>query len=116
MSLSWHVRLADQAKLDLLGITIWTGENFGDHQADFCAETITRAIEALLDGPDIPGVQVRDDLGPGIRTVHVAGQGRKGRHFVVFRSAPQQTIEVLRLLHDSMGLPRHVPAAKHQPQ
>ena len=46
-------------------------------------------------------------------TLHVARKGRKGRHFVVFRVArdpDHDVIEVLRLLHDSMDLQRHLPA------
>lgn len=109
MSVAWKVLLADQAELDLLEITIWTVENFGSRQADVYAETLTLAIEALHDGPDILGVDEREEIGPDTRTLHVARLGRKGRHFVVFRVAPQRTIEVLRLLHDSMHLARHVP-------
>lgn len=60
------------------------------------------------------GANVREDIGPGIHTLHVARQGRKGRHFVVFRPAPEQTIEVLRLLHDSMDLARHMSADNDQ--
>ena len=55
----------------------------------------------------------REDIGLGIRTLHVARRGRKGPHLVVFRVAPppnEQVIDVLRLLHDSMDLPRHLPA------
>jgi toxin ParE1/3/4 len=114
MSSVWRVRLAEQAELDLLGITLWTVENFGAQQAQAYAQTLWLAIEALHDGPEILGATVRDDLGLGVRTLHVARQGRKGRHFVVFRAVPEQTIEVLRLLHDSMDLPRHLPAANDQ--
>ena len=57
----------------------------------------------------------REDIGLGISTFHVARHGRKGRHFVVFKVAPQQTIEVLRLLHDSMDLARHVSPGNDQP-
>jgi toxin ParE1/3/4 len=35
--------------------------------------------------------------------------GRKGRHFVVFRIADAQTIDVIRLLHDSMDVAKHLP-------
>jgi toxin ParE1/3/4 len=114
MSSVWRVRLAEQAELDLLGITLWTVENFGAQQAQAYAQTLSLAIEALHDGPEILGATVRDALGLGVRTLHVARQGRKGRHFVVFRAVPEQTIEVLRLLHDSMDLPRHLPAANDQ--
>ena len=111
MSSVWRVRLAEQAELDLLSITLWTVENFGTQQAEIYVETLSLAIEDLHDGPEILGATVRDDLGLSIRTLHVARQGRNGRHFVVFRTAPEQTIEVLRLLHDSMDLARHLPFA-----
>ena len=81
MSKSWQLRLADQAELDLQDIAVWTAQNFGPRQADDYIETVTQAIEALYDGPAILGARERDDIGPGIRTLHVARFGRKGRHF-----------------------------------
>ncbi|MDR2189232.1 MAG: hypothetical protein LBE62_14500 [Azonexus sp.] len=50
----------------------------------------------------------RDDLGPGIRLLHVARKGRKGSHFIVFRASGEHTIDVLRMLYDGMDLPGHV--------
>jgi toxin ParE1/3/4 len=114
MSSVWRVRLAEQAELDLLSITLWTVENFGTQQAEIYAQTLSLAIEALHDGPEVLGATVRDDLGLGVRALHVARQGRNARHFVVFRTAPEQTIEVLRLLHDSMDLARHLSSANDQ--
>ena len=104
----WRVRLADQAELDLFGITVWTLENFGDQQAQKYAETVSLAIEALEVGPEIVGAIAREDMGQGVRILHVARQGKKGRHFVVFRISPEQTIDVLRLLYDNMDLTRHL--------
>jgi toxin ParE1/3/4 len=69
-------------------------------------------LEALAGGPNVIGAKARDDIGKGILTLHVARQGRKGRHFVVFRighDKGREVIEVLRLLHDAMDLPRHLP-------
>ena len=66
------------------------------------------AMQALADGPDIAGSNLREDIAPGIRILHVARMGRKGRHFIVFRAGPARTIDVLRLLHDSMDLPRQL--------
>ena len=110
MSVVWKVRLSAHAELAFSEILTWTIENFGKHQAETYAETLTLAIEALHDGPEQLGAKARDDIGPGIRTLHVARQGRSGRHFVVFREAQDQYIDVLRLLHDSMDLARHIPA------
>jgi toxin ParE1/3/4 len=72
------------------------------------------AIEALHGGPEVVGTKARDEIARGVRTLHVARQGRKGRHLVVFKAAEGQIVEVLRLLHDSMDLARHVPAADDQ--
>ncbi len=111
----WTVRLGRQAEQDYIEILQWTTKTFGEGQASIYAETMALAIEALVDGPEVPGARARDDIQPGIRTLHVARQGRAGRHFVVFRVAGSD-IDVLRLLHDSMDLPRHLSAANdHSP-
>ncbi len=111
MSTAWHVRLAHRAEKDFVDIVSWTAENFGPRQAAQYAETITLALEALHHGPEAQGARAREDIGPDIRILHVARQGRKGRHFVVYRAAESQAIDVLRLLHDSMDVRRHLTAA-----
>jgi len=111
MSQSWHVRLTHQAELDLLDIAQWTIENFGAKQADYYIDTISRAIVALSDGPAIVGTKTRNELGLGIGTLHAGRYGRKARHFVIFRVVENQMLDVLRVLHDSMDLARHLPAA-----
>lgn len=110
----WTIRLAEAAEQDYRAILRWTVGNFGRTQARTYARTLSNALQDLAQGPSLTGVRPREDIGPGIHTLHVARHGRKGRHFVVFRKAPApdiSVIEVLRLLHDSMDLPRHLPAA-----
>jgi toxin ParE1/3/4 len=109
MSAVWAVRLAEKAEHDLLDALVWTTDQFGALQADDYLQTLTLALEALTDGPNIVGSKVRDDIELGIRTLHVARLGRKGRHLVVFRFADGQVIDVIRLLHDSMDLAKHLP-------
>ena len=115
MSRSWRVRLAQQAEFDLFEIFKWTAENFGARQAEYYAETVSLAVEALHDEPEILGSKPRDEIALGIRTLHVAREGRKGRPFVVFRVADEGVLDVLRLLHDSMDLARHLPAMNDFP-
>lgn len=91
-------------------------ENFGSAQARSYAETLSSALRALSAGPDVIGVKERPEIGDQIRTLHVVRNGRKGRHFVMFRVGNIQgsdVIDVLRLLHDSMDLERHLPPAEH---
>jgi toxin ParE1/3/4 len=111
----WTVLLGQQAEQDYVEILQWTVKSFGEDQANNYSETIALAIESLEGGPNILGARVREDIQLGIRTLHVARQGRAGRHFAVFR-AVGSGIDVLRLLHDSMDLPRNLPAANdHSP-
>lgn len=107
----WRIRLAVAAESDFRNILRWTSERFGEAQARVYAETLTRAIETLAAGPQVPGSRRHDDIAEGLMTLHVARRGRKGRHLVLFRvgiPAEPPVIDVLRLLHDSMDLPRHV--------
>lgn len=86
--------------------------HYGRGQAKTYATTLSNALRDLAQGPDTPGCRKRDDIGPDIRTLHVARKGRKGRHFIVFQVSTTRTsrsIDVLRLLHDSMDLARHLP-------
>ena len=70
-------------------------------------EVITSALEDLITGPEPIGSKSREDIGPNIRSLHVQRRGNKGRHLLVFKEAKNQTIEVLRLFHDSMDLIHH---------
>ena len=108
----WAVRLAAAAQTDYQDILPWTVAQFGPAQAKAYAATLAAALEAFADGPAISGARARDDIAKGLFTLHVARHGRKGRHFVMFRTGSEQghaVIDVLRLLHDSMDLQRHLP-------
>ena len=107
----WTVRLSAAAEADFRQIIGWTTSHFGQAQARIYAATLASALKALNDGPTVIGVKKRPEIGIDICTLHVARNGRKGRHFVMFRvgSTQENVIDVLRLLHDSMDLERHIP-------
>ncbi len=73
-------------------------------------ETLIDALKALATGPAVPGSIARDAIQAGLRSLHVARHGRTGRHFILYRATTDDTIEVVRILHDTMDLARHVPA------
>jgi toxin ParE1/3/4 len=107
----WPVRLTAAAEEDFRDILRWTAERFGQAQARSYARTLSAAIEALAEGPSVVGARMRDDVSNGLFTLHVARGGRKGRHLVMFqvgRDRDRDVVEVLRVVHDSMDLPRHV--------
>ena len=112
--LSWRVRISAAAESDIRNILEWTHERFGRAQARIYSETLTHGIQTLTEGPHVVGSRRRDEIAEGLITLHVARGGRKGRHQVLYRVAENasRTIEILRLLHDSMDLVRHVPTAR----
>jgi toxin ParE1/3/4 len=106
----WTVRLSLAAEHDFSEILRWTTGQLGPAQAQTYADTLSEAIAALASGPEAVGVRRRDDIGERLYSLHVARQGRKGRHFVVFRCEATGVVDVLRLLHDSMDPARHLPS------
>ena len=109
----WTVRLTESAEHDFSNIIRWSAERFGKARARAYAETISMALQELTAGPALTGVATRDDIVPGLLSIHVARKRRKGRHFIMFRvdEHDKRVIDVLRILHDAMDLPRHVPPA-----
>ena len=107
----WRVRLTAAAESDIRKILQWTAARFGLAQARIYGETLTRAIQALTAGPHLAGSRRRGEIAEGLFTLHVARGGCKGRHLVLYRvddTGERFTIEVLRLLHDSMDLILHI--------
>lgn len=115
---AWQVRLAAAAEADFRDIVEWTAEQFGPRQAEVYARTISAAIAALTAGPTIVGAKARADIADGVFTLHVARGRRKGRHFILFRATHDEAtsvVDVLRVLHDMMDLPRHVEPGDENP-
>jgi len=110
MNRPWTIRLTRAAEDDFQQIIHWPAANFGRRQAGTYARTLAMPVEGLRGGPKVAGARPREEIGPGIHTLHVARRGRRGRHFVVFRtSRAEHFIDVLRLLHDGMDLQQHLP-------
>jgi toxin ParE1/3/4 len=112
---NWVVRLSAAADADLDEIVAWTARRFGPEQGRVYASVLFDAITALVAGPKTLGARARTDIGTYRHTLHVARKGRRGSHVIVFQItsvADRPTVEVLRVLHDSMDVARHVPAAR----
>jgi toxin ParE1/3/4 len=107
------MRLAIAAQADYHDILNWTAEQFGKAQAETYSNAIDEAVAALSAGPRTLGVRSRKDIGHGLRSLHIARGRRKGRHLLFFRADSRQneSIEILRILQDSMDIARHLPSA-----
>lgn len=109
---AWTLHIAGAAEADFEAIIAWTLEQFGEAQAAIYAETLSAAVQLLIAGPAQPGIKARPEIGRGLFTLHIARNGRRGRHFALLRDDAdpvRRQIDVLRILHDSMDLARHVP-------
>ena len=110
----WRVRLGAAAEVDFANILKWTTENFGARQCRVYRDTLVQAIGELAGGFNVAGSKARDEIMAGLRTLHVARRGRRGSHFLMYRATPNNTIEIVRILHDRMDLQRHVPSASDE--
>jgi toxin ParE1/3/4 len=105
----WGVRLSAPAEHHYTAILQWTAEQFGRRPAAVYRDTLIGALSALADDPFTPDSHPRDDVHTGLRSIHVARRGRRGRHVILYRLTGQRTIDIPRILHDSMDLGRHIP-------
>ncbi len=82
---------------------------FGPRQADIYEGHILAALDDLTGGPGILGSVARSEIRPDLHTYHIVRRGVSARHLICFRLTEGDVIEVLRILHEAMDLPRHIP-------
>jgi toxin ParE1/3/4 len=110
-------RLSPEAEADFTDILDWSEATFGQGAALRYAELIIQALRDLQADPARPGAKQRPELPQGVFVYHLAGSRARvagdrvktPRHFVLYRVLAGR-VEVLRLLHDSRDLARHVSA------
>lgn len=111
--------IAPKARGDIENILIWTEENFGPQTLRRYAKLIATAIEQVAANPELSGSCQRPEIADRCRTYHLwfsrksAGRAgdrvRRPRHFLLYRVTPSSTVEISRVLHDSMELRAHLP-------
>lgn len=94
-----EVRLSEAAQSDLVDIWGETFRKWGPDQADAYLDDIDRALNGLIDNPRM-GSDCSDLLMGARRLV-------TGRH-VAFYEIDERAIFVIRVLHQSMDMPRHL--------
>jgi toxin ParE1/3/4 len=102
------VLLSPLAEDDLSGIAAWTAAQYGDRQATAYVDAIISTIEELATHDLHPRSKERDEIALGLRSLHMAKRGRRGRHLILYQEG-QDAVTILRILHDSMELSRHLP-------
>lgn len=102
---AWTPKLSREAERDYADIIAWTVETFGSRQAQRYRALFKEAHARLARDPFANPARVRADLGAGYRILHLS---RPGRHYLVYRTEDRRVV-IVRILHDRMDLPRHLP-------
>ncbi|HEY1257700.1 MAG TPA: type II toxin-antitoxin system RelE/ParE family toxin [Stellaceae bacterium] len=108
-------RLTEAAAADIADILRETTRQFGPVQRRRYAALITRAIEMAAEEPARPGSRSRDDLAPGLHSLHVEIAARRrgaAVHVIYYLPASSDDarggIVVVRVLHEHMEPLRHL--------
>lgn len=104
---AWAVRLSDAAEADFEGILLWTADRFGEKQARLYEDVLKSALATLREGPSTTGARPRPEIAKGLYSLHAGGGRNRARHIVLFRVDGEARVEIVRILHDAMDLPRH---------
>ncbi|EWH23915.1 type II toxin-antitoxin system RelE/ParE family toxin [Pseudomonas aeruginosa] len=110
-------RISHDAQADIVDILRFTHNRFGDAARRCYQALIGTALEAVASDPQQVGSISREELGAGLRSIHLVycrsmpnvGKVVRRRHFVFYRVATAQVLEVVRVLYDSMDLDQHLP-------
>ena|SRR5271166_745444 len=114
-------RLTEPAERDIADLLDWSGEVFGLAARQRYEALVAAALRDIARDWQRVGSVRRDDLGAGWRIYHLRhsrqrARARRGlvkspRHILVYRLAANDVVTVLRVLHDSMDLARHLDAS-----
>lgn len=102
---TWTPKLSREAEQDYAKIIAWTVKTFGSRQAQRYRALFKEAHARLAQDPLAAPARTREDLGVGYRVMHLS---RPGRHYLIYRIEERRVV-VVRILHDSMDLSRHLP-------
>jgi toxin ParE1/3/4 len=103
------VKLTREAERDLAEIARYTVATFGAEQAMRYAALVEHALDMLAEAPCRAASRARDDLRPGVRSMHLSRAALR-RHaashvlyyHLVTRQDGAETVVVLRVLHERM--------------
>lgn len=93
--------LSEKAKEDLLGICLYTLENWGEDQLPTYRNMMETAMQRIANNPFTPGSKALDEIIQGCRSF------RCGNHSLTYRVQSSQ-VAIARILHESMDFARHI--------
>ncbi|WP_412461700.1 type II toxin-antitoxin system RelE/ParE family toxin [Pseudomonas sp. SC11] len=116
------VRIAAQAQIDIADTLRFTQVRHGEFVRSQYQDQLQATFQELTYDPATIGSTSRDEISSGLRSLHLAykplqtSDGRiiRPRHIVFFRTGQDQTVEILRVLHDAMEVSQFLKHL-HQP-
>lgn len=113
----FRLHLTFAARRDIAAIGRYTDRAFGEVAERRYSALISQALRDIQDDPDRPGAKARPGISPEFCFYHlslsrqrtVAPVVKAPRHFIVYRKRRDDVIEIVRVLHDSRDLVRHLP-------
>ena len=114
----FSLRLSAPARRDIAAIDHYTIRTFGEAAALRYLALIRHALYDIANDPALPGAKARPEaFNPEFRFNHLASSRQRipgetvkePRHFIIYRQRTGNIVEILRVLHDSRDLNRHLP-------
>lgn len=110
------IRFSQDARTDIIDILGYTERRFGESARRRYQALLQAAFSSLSNDPERVGSAAREELSPGLRSLHLiycrgesaVGRVANPRHLVIYRHS-EQAVEIVRILHDSMELKQHLP-------
>ncbi len=101
-----RIRLHPRAADDIADVLAYTLEQFGLLQYQRYEQIIEEALTRVAQRPDVgrafPGRE-------GLFLYSIGRRGQRASHQLLYRALQDGRVEILRLLHDSMDVRRHIP-------
>lgn len=109
-------RVAPAARADIADILRYSNSRFGPVARERYLTLIGAAFDTIAKQPDRIGSRARNELAPGLRSFHLRhcrsqftfGRVDRPRHIVFYRVGADHVIDIVRLLHESMEVSRHL--------
>ncbi|MQG92622.1 type II toxin-antitoxin system RelE/ParE family toxin [Pseudomonas sp. MN1F] len=109
-------RMSPQACIDIADTLRFTEVRLGQCVRNRYQDLLQETFIALAEQPTPVGSKMRDELSPGLRSLHLSfnvlemtdGRMISPRHIVFYRAGMEQTVEILRVLHDAMEVAQHL--------
>ena len=110
------VRISYHARTDIVDILRYTEVKFGAAARVRYQDLLQAAFRTIASEPGRVGSAARDELSPGLRSLHLffcrlevtSQRVVRRRHIVFYRAAAGEVIEIVRILHDAMEVSSHL--------